>query len=166
MRLCQTVVPRSGSPKSRIYVGPRKRRLHSEKSSSQFFRAQICSALPLYMPHTSVHALAQTQWHIYGAIKASAERRCALCWCMGESGIGRIQVQPGSEKVGGGRGGAEEWYGLTGVAMGTLLLKAGRVSEEECAAGERDATRRPLGELHKQYHPSPPPPPMLLFFLI
>lgn len=25
----------------------------------------------------------------------------------------------------------EEWYGLTGVAMGTQLLKAGRVSEEE-----------------------------------
>lgn len=37
-------------------------------------------------------------------------------------------MQPGSEKVGGG--GVEEWYGLTGVAMGTLLLKAGRVSEE------------------------------------
>lgn len=48
---------------------------------------------------------------------------------MGESGNGRIQVQPGSEKVGGG-GAMEEWYGLTGVAMGTLLLKAGRVSVE------------------------------------
>ena len=33
----------------------------------------------------------------------------------------------------------EEWYGPTGVAMGTQLLKAGRVSEEErlCAAGAK-----------------------------
>ena len=31
----------------------------------------------------------------------------------------------------------EEWYGPTGVAMGTQLLKAGRVSVEQrlCAAG-------------------------------
>ncbi len=33
----------------------------------------------------------------------------------------------------------EEWYGPTGVAMGTQLLKAGRVSVEErlCAAGAK-----------------------------
>lgn len=38
--------------------------------------------------------------------------------------------------------------------MGTQLLKAGRVSVEErlCAAGaKKDATRRPVCELHKQH---------------
>lgn len=65
---------------------------------------------------------------------------------MGESGNGRIQERPGLGRDGGDREreGAsehererEEWYGPTGVAMGTQLLKAGRVSEEErlCAAG-------------------------------
>lgn len=35
------------------------------------------------------------------------------------------------------QGEGEEWYGPTGVAMGTQLLKAGRVSVEQrlCAAG-------------------------------
>lgn len=64
---------------------------------------------------------------------------------MGESGNGRIQVQPGLGRDRGiereqeGKGEREEWYGPTGVAMGTQLLKAGRVSVEErlCAAGAK-----------------------------
>lgn len=81
---------------------------------------------------------------------------------MAESGNGRIQ--PGSEKVGGwGGGGIEEWYGLTGVAMGTLLLKAGRVSVEWSAVGEMDATQRTLGELHR--HQKGPFFPFLDLFL-
>lgn len=47
----------------------------------------------------------------------------------------------------------EEWYGQTAVAMGTQLLKAGRVSEEEggCVLQERRAaTQRPDYGLHKQ----------------
>lgn len=56
---------------------------------------------------------------------------------MGESGNGMIQVQPGLGREEGIEREREEWYGLTGVAMGTQLLKPGRVSLEEklCEAG-------------------------------
>lgn len=40
--------------------------------------------------------------------------------------------------------GVEEWYGLTGVAMGTLLLKAGRVSVEWSVRQERRMPPRGL----------------------
>lgn len=58
---------------------------------------------------------------------------------MEESGNGRIQVQPGLGRDGDRESEREEWYGLTGVAMGTQLLKAGRVILEErlCAAGAK-----------------------------
>ena len=48
-----------------------------------------------------------------------------------------IQVQAGLGREEGIERGREEWYGPTGVVMGTQLLKPGRVSVERrlCAAG-------------------------------
>lgn len=74
------------------------------------------------------HTCADTVTHIR---RNKSERRAALrCVLM----YGRVWEWKDTSaawlRESGGREGAEEWYGLTGVAMGTSLLKAGRVSEE------------------------------------
>lgn len=57
-------------------------------------------------------------------------------------------MQPGLGKdEGGGTGRArEEWYGPAGVAMGTQLLKPGRVSVEESSRSDQMPSRGHTGD--------------------
>lgn len=59
----------------------------------------LCPPTEDTQTHTHVHTHTLTVTHIQ--CNASTEHGSALCWCMGESGNGRIQVRPGLGRDGG-----------------------------------------------------------------
>lgn len=133
------VIPWFASLELRIYVseGPRKRRRPSETSAVPKFARP-----PFQSTRVRSHTCADTVTHIRRN-KSERQAGVALRVDVSESlGMEGYKCSLAQRKWGEEE---EEWYGLTGVAMVTLLLKAGRVSEEVCSRREwchPEATRR------------------------